>query len=552
MESPIINSTDLNAEPQTAEPLTTKTQTAEQTKINRSTRPSLVRLLTSILIYSLSITLSYIFISQFFGNYTINSLSFSSENFEPTFSNYLTAYFSEISVNPDLLILIFLIISGFFVFQILLALLLSRIPAKKSKIEFFSHFILLLIFSISVSMIGFRESQNIAQRQYEDEINNLIYEANKYDSFPEVLSDNSEIVEKFKVIATSSDEHPEIILSDLQSARFNTDLIKVLNTRLKDRGEYYRTAFSQNNPNIIDLDLSKEAVFMIDQTLYVNYPTVEVFGEINDLVAYHIFENYFNTDKKFPAPKIQNLTYDQFKVERQIEIAAQIDQLENLIDIIDSAVREYQSFITKYRGYYNQTGDVFYLNLVKELEAEVKYFKEEREYAEDAISTLQDRLLSEPPEIGLFYRPDKIKIVLGENKNDTPSCYIDTLLHEYLHYASAYGKKDSQFLPTGYEEGLTAYLTNDAMLAYFGDTACSVSYELNYSIIEEMLEEVKLSDFIRAFMNKDEKYLETTLNAKFGKDFYKKSLFRMNYFAIVGWDDDAEAYFLDLLEEIKD
>ena len=126
--------------------------------------------------------------------------------------------------------------------------------------------------------------------------------------------------------------------------------------------------------------------------------------------------------------------------------------------------------------------------------------------------------INAPSELGVFEPPNIIKIVVTNKNSHTVADYIETLCHEYLHYASyTPGKRlDSSF----FEEGLTEYFARQTVRDTLHiDT--NIGYPVAVKIIEAMMQRIAEVDFADIYFTKDEVGLEHTLDLVYGDNFYK-------------------------------
>lgn len=137
--------------------------------------------------------------------------------------------------------------------------------------------------------------------------------------------------------------------------------------------------------------------------------------------------------------------------------------------------------------------------------------------AEKIIS--QATKASLPDELGVFEPPASIRIALQTSDSHAIADYIETLIHEYLHFASfVEGKK---LTSTFFEEGLTEYFARQAIQDSL-QVSTNVGYPLQVKIIAAMTKRIDESELADIYFSKDQEQLETTLNRVYGDDFYPK------------------------------
>lgn len=136
--------------------------------------------------------------------------------------------------------------------------------------------------------------------------------------------------------------------------------------------------------------------------------------------------------------------------------------------------------------------------------------------AEETITQVGKTSL--PDELGVFEPPQSIRIALQTSNSHAIADYIETLIHEYLHYASFVdGKK---LTSTFFEEGLTEYFARQATQDSL-QINTNVGYPLQVKIIAAMTKRIDESELADIYFSKDESHLESTLNRVYGDNFYQ-------------------------------
>ncbi len=166
-----------------------------------------------------------------------------------------------------------------------------------------------------------------------------------------------------------------------------------------------------------------------------------------------------------------------------------------------------------------KTADVLKQQLQRDQQQleEYKYF--------DNFFTAQKTLMSIttgniPYELGVFIKPDTLKIVVDSTNSKQVADYFETLSHEYLHYASYVADKrlDSSF----FEEGLTEYFARNTIKDLLQiDT--NIGYPVAVKIIEALTKRIAEPDLADIYFTKDEVALEHRLDLVYGDNFYKNN-----------------------------
>lgn len=126
-----------------------------------------------------------------------------------------------------------------------------------------------------------------------------------------------------------------------------------------------------------------------------------------------------------------------------------------------------------------------------------------------------------PAELGVFQPKDNIKIVVASSNSHDIADYFETLVHEYLHYASyTEGKRlDSSF----FEEGLTEYFARQTIRDNL-DIDTDLGYPVAVKVISALTRRIAEADFENIYFSKDEVGLEHELNLAYGDNFYKNTI----------------------------
>lgn len=126
-----------------------------------------------------------------------------------------------------------------------------------------------------------------------------------------------------------------------------------------------------------------------------------------------------------------------------------------------------------------------------------------------------------PAELGVFEPKNNIKIVVASNNSHDIADYFETLVHEYLHFASyTEGKRlDSSF----FEEGLTEYFARQTIKDNL-DTDTDLGYPVAVKIIEALTQRIAEADLEDIYFTKDQTGLEHKLDLVYGDNFYKDTI----------------------------
>jgi hypothetical protein len=126
-----------------------------------------------------------------------------------------------------------------------------------------------------------------------------------------------------------------------------------------------------------------------------------------------------------------------------------------------------------------------------------------------------------PHELGAFDPPDTIKILINTTSSHAIADYFETVVHEYLHYASYSDNKN--FTASFFEEGLTEYFARMAIQNNL-NTSTNMGYPVFTRIISEITKIIPETELADIYFSKDELGLRTTLNRVYGDSFYADNL----------------------------
>ena len=162
--------------------------------------------------------------------------------------------------------------------------------------------------------------------------------------------------------------------------------------------------------------------------------------------------------------------------------------------------------------------------LTKKIEAKEKNLKEYQYFDNyfKAYKKLNDASsLNIPSELGVFEPKDNIRIVFMNTSQTNIADYFETLIHEYLHYASYNegGKLESSF----FEEGLTAYFARQTIENGM-NIKTNIGYPVAVKVIEALLKRSVEVDLAEIYFTKDQDSLEKKLDQVYGDGFYKNNI----------------------------
>lgn len=175
----------------------------------------------------------------------------------------------------------------------------------------------------------------------------------------------------------------------------------------------------------------------------------------------------------------------------------------------DEIISKFEKNISDWKSslYYDQSQ----LNENKKL---LSYFSDWKEITESEKN-------STPLELGVFYEDNKIDVAFDWTNNKSIISFLETLSHEYLHYAS-YISDEKSFENIAFEEGLTEYYARSIIKDFYNrDT--NIGYPLLMKVMSQIFTKLPKEHLEKVYFEKDEESLISLLNSTFGKDFYEKN-----------------------------
>lgn len=451
-----------------------------------------------------------------------------------------TFYIFEIRyflTHPIPLILVILVIT----------LLLKRYKYQKPFNRAFQVMILGFLFS---SLILF------SLAFFELNILTIIYNLNPV--FLGINTDKSDVVSSLKTYARP----PNIIVLNPEKE----NLIHPIAVSSSGKENYYGKFILTSIPDILLLPLKNrsEDIALVNETLIIKNFDPDYIQDLSPYLGYlyvkslfpgrnikyypHVFlENGMSYQKyreKDFAEKIAGIEYSLGSVTGNIASSSSlISDLNNQIKSASDSIRE------KYRQ-----ADSRYLKCLNTDSSGVCEINKNSDYQtvtlmQNQLAALQDRVKNEQNMLdqyhlfSVFYQGQKnagktlinnIPLERGafdENENiylnldlidikNLPD-YFDTLVHEYLHYAS-FISKEKKLSSAFFEEGLTEYYARLIIKNNF-QTSPNIGYPVIFKIISKIAKNIPDSDLADIYFNKDEKGLETALNRIYGDNFYQNN-----------------------------
>ena len=451
-------------------------------------------------------------------------------------------------------------------FGVVLFLLIRKLPNEKRFLQgnFLQAFFHLCILTITGSLLAFILLMIIACI----ELNIFAGIMNTNPKLLGVTTDTHTIRRQLE----NSNHPPQIVASDKSSKKEVVTIAQVTG----GAANFYSQTFLDAIPDVFIFPVNKppSSLVSLDNTLIVTGIVNSDIQEISPVIGYLFLEEYFPNRVIKKYPKVTVMTQKQYQSFRQSDakqkmakIDVEIQKMEDGISSISGAIKndqaqivlndqnEQDSFKSRDKEYntclstgsyvkgvfqpkftkdYCQTildtweTTIVTINtnatkLTNQLQKDQQTLKDYQYYdnffnAQKKLGIITTGNISS--ELGVFEQPNTIKIVVDTSSSHAIADYFETLVHEYLHYASyTPGKRfDSSF----FEEGLTEYFARQTIKDNL-DVDTNTGYPLAIKIISQMTQRIAEVDLADIYFSKNQSALEHTLNLVYGDNFYSST-----------------------------
>lgn len=390
-----------------------------------------------------------------------------------------------------------------------------------------------------------------------------------------VVYGKTQINNKLKSMTSS----PQVVSADNNLS--NTTLATIISGGANQKS-FYQTRILKSIPHslILPFSINNQPVVLVQNTLIINTIDKDTMQTISPALA-HLFLNSFFKNHVWKAdPNVIILSRQDYLAFRQSEINDEVKKISDEIQKVEDYIGQVQSDIalsnqkiaanqgalqqaqdykaTTYNNcinagyydfylggfyhYYTQsyceglasqydqyiTGDQQNINdWNSRLQTDEGYLTDaqtvEKEYqtARDYVNSTKD---STPDETGKFNPPNTVRVVLDSTNSKGVDEFIETLVHENLHYQSSIKDRNFQFSDGSYdgfwEEGLTEYFARKVVAA---DLSVNINqgYPLIVKIVAQITKKIPESTLERIYFDKDDSTLQSVLNNAYGNTFYK-------------------------------
>lgn len=386
---------------------------------------------------------------------------------------------------------------------------------------------------------------------------------------------------------------PQVIGSDSNAS--NTILSAVVNNG-SNKNSYYQNRILKTLPRflVISFDLGNQPVVMVNNTLIIVSIDKDTMQSISPALAHLLLKNYFKNHDFKGDPTITILNRQEYLAYRQADIDKRIAAINAEIQKIDDGINGLYGEISTAKQkiaanqsaiqtassqrdyYYNQCNSnnsagyyfygVFYNTYIHEdcnanksqwdqtiaqYQQNISDWNGTLQYDENLLSaaqTVEQNLkdaaqsvdaekYSAPDELGVFEGPSHVRVVLDSTSPRAIDAFLETLVHENLHYQSYIAEnRKFQFSDGTYdgfwEEGLTEYFARKVIAADLGVNT-NLGYPLIVKIVAQIAKKIPESELQNIYFAKNDSLLVSDLNSAYGNSFYKNTEPYFEYLSVL-------------------
>lgn len=438
--------------------------------------------------------------------------------------------------------------------------------------EFIKHLILTFSALIGAFILSFLTLYlyGIAQ------LNFGVIELNSSPNSVGVVYGKNDINNRLKSIDTA----PKVVGTDSNPS--NAILAAVINNN-SNKYSYYQSRILKAIPQslVMPFNVGNHPVVLVKNTLIIINIDKDTMQTISPTLAHLLLKEYFKNRDLKGNPTISVLNRQEYLAFRQDEINKQVAKIKIVIQKVEDYINSLYGNIANAKQkiganqsamqatasnedyYYNNcinagyadyfTGSFYhtysqsycdsiksqaqsdiaqYQQNINSWNSTLQYDENELSQAQTADQNLKDYASSvdssknsTPDELGIFEGPSHVRVVLDSTSPKGINSFLETLVHENLHYQS-YVSEDRNFQFTDgtydgfWEEGLTEYFARKVI---FTDQGVNINqgYPLLVKIVTQIAKKIPESELQKIYFTKDESTLEADLNAAYGTSFYK-------------------------------
>jgi len=367
-----------------------------------------------------------------------------------------------------------------------------------------------------------------------------------------IVTDKNIIIKALKI----NNYPPKITANEGEG---NTEPLRVSGV-ITGTNSFYGCYVLPSIPNFIIWPTRKSdsSTMLIDNTLIISKLNPVDLQEISPTIAYSLIQNYFPNRRIKSYPKISIMKYDDYLKYRavdfkngKIKIDGEIENYKKQIAAVSQLINDEENKISNNKNILEKSGleyknclsngnySLLYCknllnnfnleslnsqinNLNTKLVTDQNKLKDDNDYYDFYVGlgeSLQSAQGGIPREFGTFIPKDVIRIAFNtEDSSHTIADYLETLLHEYLHYSS-YVSDDRKLDDVFFEEGLTEYFARQIIKDDL-NVSTNIGYPVSAKIFQQMTKRILESELADVYFSKDQAGLETLLDRVYGQNFY--------------------------------
>lgn len=358
---------------------------------------------------------------------------------------------------------------------------------------------------------------------------------------------------------------------------------------------------AMTNALLVPVTVPDEPVTLAGNTLIIKTLDADTISAASPIIARKLLANYFPNRYLKDDPDISLVGRQDYLAYRQQEINAAVSSTDDAVkkvtatiaDIQDDMAQVRSKLVTNQTGveqsqtrqkaayanclnavYKGANGQITHVHTQEECDTQVATWNtavakfqanvtqwntaltddqkqlEEAQATKTSLEQTRTMIKSQqdvtPQELGAFVGPSTIALVMDSVSPNTIAVYLETLVHENLHYQSYIS--DERTLNRFFEEGLTEYFARRVMEKAYR-VRLAVGYPVLTKVIDQMATKIPEKEFEDIYFTKDASKLEQVIDAAYGKGFYKAS---QNLFLAVSYasPDQAVPIANTLLEKL--
>ncbi|MEO6508771.1 MAG: hypothetical protein ABIO02_02360 [Patescibacteria group bacterium] len=373
------------------------------------------------------------------------------------------------------------------------------------------------------------------------------------------------ISDKANVISTLKQGRfvPKVVTSDQDG---NKGVIAIAQTTSGTETFYGKYVLS-GIPKYFTLPLRKfnSGIILVDDRLIITQLNPSELQQVSPILSHLLVQKYFNQKAIRSYPHISLMGKKEYEVHRQqdyqdtlLKIDQEVVRFANQKSSTELSLEQTKNQLSSYSNLAtssNASNQTEYKQCLADGKVTLAYCKSlqtkwtDPKVQEEQIRELTQKIASDestlkesekyyifystlgksvkaqtgniPYELGVFMPSDSIKIAFNSSNKNKTGDYFNTLVHEYLHYAS-YRPDNKKLNDSFFEEGLTEYFARKILKDEL-NLSMNLGYPIYVKIIDQISKRIAESDLEDIYFDKDQEKLEQTLDLVYGENFYKNT-----------------------------